>query len=63
VDPNKPDKTKIDPLSGGEEPRPARPLETVPEGQHADATTAVIPGTGKVVPDATGREAKRVVRT
>lgn len=57
------DKTKVDPLSGGEEDRPAPPLETVPEGQPPSAANAVIPGTGEVIQDTTGKEAKRVVRT
>jgi hypothetical protein len=57
------DRTKVDPLTGAEEPEPARPLETVPEGQNANATTAVILGTGDVVKDVAGSEAKRVVRT
>ena len=57
------DKTKVDPLSGGEERTPAGPLQTVPEGQAADATTAVIPGSGEVVKDVSGKEAKRVVTT
>jgi hypothetical protein len=55
------DKTKVDPLSGAEEECPARPLETVPEGQPANATTAVIPGTGEPVQD-DDRE-RRVVTT
>jgi hypothetical protein len=55
------DKTKVDPLTGGEEPKPAAPLETVPEGQPANATTAVIPGTGRPVQD--GDREKRVVNT
>jgi len=57
------DKTKVDPLSGAEEKAPAQPLQTVPPGQAANATSAVIPGTGEVVKDVTGREAKRVVGT
>jgi hypothetical protein len=63
MDENKRDKTKVDPLSGGEEGEPARPLQTVPEGRKADATSATIPGTGEVVKDVTGKEAKRVVGT
>jgi hypothetical protein len=63
MDENKRDKAKVDPASGAEEPEPAEPLQTVPEGQKADATSAVIPGTGEVVKDAGGKEAKRVVRT
>ena len=57
------DKTKVDPTSGAEEKEPAQPLQTVPPGQQPDATSAVIPGTGKVVKDTTGKEAKRVVNT
>jgi hypothetical protein len=63
MDENKRDKEKVDPLSGGEEAERARPLETVPEGKRPDATSAVIPGTGQVVKDVTGAEAKRVVTT
>jgi len=55
------DKTKVDPLTGAEEDCPAAPLETVPEGQPANATTAVIPGTGRKVDD--GETEKRVVNT
>jgi len=57
------DKTKVDPETGAEEPQPAQPLETVPEGQPANATTATIPGTGKPVKDKAGEETKRVVNT
>jgi hypothetical protein len=57
------DKTKVDPLSGAEEAEPAQPLQTVPEGEKADAASATIPGTGTPVKDVTGEEAKRVVRT
>jgi hypothetical protein len=63
MDENKRDKAKVDPASGAEEKEPAQPLQTVPEGQPANATTAVIPGTGEVVKDTVGEEAKRVVRT
>ena len=54
-------KTKVDPLSGAEEEKPAKPLETVPPGQPANATTAEIPGTGRPVKD--GSEERRVVTT
>jgi len=57
------DKTKVDPLTAAEEPNPARPLETVPPGQPANATTATIPGTGEVIEDRTGKEDHRVVNT
>ncbi len=57
------DKTKVDPLSAGEEKEPAQPLQTVPKGEKPNATTAVIPGTGKIVTDAAGKEVKRVVGT
>ena len=57
------DKTKVDPASGAEESEPAQPLKTVPKGQKANATSAVIPRTGKVVKDVAGKEAKRVVTT
>jgi len=60
---HKRDKTKVDPLSGAEEKEPAQPLQTVPPGKKADATSAIIPGTGEVIQDVTGKEAKRVVRT
>jgi len=63
MDAGKRDKTRVDPLTGAEEEAPARPLETVPEGQEANATTAVIPGTGEVIVDDTGKEIKRVVST
>ena len=63
MDQTKRDKTKVDPVTGGEEEKPAQPLETVPKGQKANATSAVIPGTGGIVKDVTGKEAKRVVRT
>jgi hypothetical protein len=57
------DKTKVDPLSGAEDRQAAEPLKTVPPGQPANATTAVIPGTGTVIEDVTGEEARRVVTT
>ena len=63
MDDSKRDKTKVDPLSGGEEKEPAQPLNTVPAGQPANAKTATIPGTGEVVKDTSGNEAKRIVRT
>jgi hypothetical protein len=63
MDEHKRDKTKVDPISGGEEERPAQPLQTVPPGRKANATTAVIPGTGEIVKDVKGKEAKRVVDT
>ena len=55
------DKTKVDPLTGAEEKEPTPALQTVPEDQPANATTATIPGTGEVVQDVTGKEAKRFV--
>ena len=57
------DKTRVDPLTDAEEEEPAAPLKTVPPGQKANATTAVIPGTGEVIEDVTGKEAKRVITT
>src|SRR5947209_2067866 len=60
---DKRDHTKVDPITGGEEPQPAQPLQTVPPGQPANATTATIPGTGEKIEDVRGQEAKRVVRT
>jgi hypothetical protein len=57
------DKTKVDPLTDGEDDKPAKPLETVPPGQPANATTATIPGTGRVVRDVKGKEVKRVIDT
>ena len=62
MEPRRVDKTKVDPLTGAEEEKPASPLETVPPGQPATATTAVIPGTGKPVPTGHGK-VKRVVNT
>jgi hypothetical protein len=56
-------KTKVNPLTDGEDDQPAKPLETVPQGKPANATNATIPGTGKVVKDITGKEVKRVVDT
>jgi hypothetical protein len=47
-------------VRGGEA---ASPLETVPPGQPANATTAIIPGTGIPIKDVEGKEAKRVVDT
>jgi len=61
MEPRKVDKTKVDPLTGAEEEKPAGPLRTVPPGQPADATTAEIPGTGRPVKD--GDEERRVVTT
>ena len=61
MEPKHVDKTKVDPLTGAEEEKPAQPLETVPPGQPANATTAVIPGTGKPVPD--GDKEHRIVNT
>lgn len=63
MDEIKRDRTRVDPLSGAEEPAPAEPLRTVPPGEPGNATTAVIPGTGEVVKDKTGKEVKRVVTT
>jgi len=63
MDEPKRDKTKVDPLTGAEESEPAAPLETVPEGQEPNATSATIPGTGRIVRDLAGKEIKRVVRT
>src|SRR5262245_5666117 len=60
---HKRDKTKVDPASATEEEKPAPPLETVPPGEEVNATTAVIPGTGKPIKDDEGKEVKRVVTT
>lgn len=57
------DKTKVDPLTGAEEAEPAQPLKTVPPGQKPSATTAVIPGTGRIVQDISGKEVGREVTT
>jgi hypothetical protein len=57
------DQTKVDPISAAEDREPAKPLETVPEGEPANATTAEIPGTGTPIQDVTGKEVKRVVTT
>jgi hypothetical protein len=61
MEPRKIDKTKVDPLTGAEDDTPAKPLETVPPGRPANATTAEIPGTGRPVKD-DGQE-RRVVTT
>ena len=61
MEPRKIDKTKVDPLTGAEDEKPAKPLETVPPGLPANATTAEIPGTGRPVKD-DGQE-RRVVTT
>ncbi len=63
MDSNKRDKTKVDPLSGAEDSQPAAPLQSIPQGQPANATSATIPGTGEVIKDVHGKEAKRVVDT
>jgi hypothetical protein len=63
MDEEKRDKTKVDPETGAEEERPAAPLETVPDGQTPNATTATIPGTGKPIKDTECKEVKRVVNT
>ncbi len=63
MDETKRDKTKVDPASGAEQAAPAAPLDTVPEGQEANATSATIPGTGEVIKDTSGREARRVTCT
>jgi hypothetical protein len=63
MDENKRDRTKVDPLSGAEDAGPAEPLKTVPPGQKPDASSATTPGTGEVVKDTTGKEARRVVDT
>jgi hypothetical protein len=55
------DKTRVDPLTGAEDKKPAKPLESVPRGQRPNATTAVIPGTGRRIRD--GKKEKRVVTT
>ncbi len=60
---NKRDKTKVDPLSGAENEMPAAPLKTKAQGKKATASSVVIPGTGEVIKDVTGKKAKRVVRT
>ena len=48
---------------GAEDKERTKPLETVPENQPANATSATIPGTGRPVKDLSGQEAKRNVRT
>ena len=63
MDQHQRDKTKVDPLSGAEEKDPAQPLQSVPPGEVANATTATIPGTGEVAKDLNRDEAKRVVDT
>src|SRR5207253_7081972 len=42
------DKEKVDPLSGAEDKDRAQPLQTVPPGKKANASSATIPGTGKI---------------
>jgi len=54
---------KVDPTSGAEDKEAAKPLETVPPGNPANATNAVIPGTGEVIRNVRGKEAKRVTGT
>jgi hypothetical protein len=51
----------VDPLTDAEEPEPAEPLKTGPKGKKPNATSTVISGTGEIVKDRTGKEAKRVV--
>jgi hypothetical protein len=63
MDENRRDKTKVDPLTGGEEKEPAQPLQTVPEGATPNATSAVIPGSGVPVEVAGDKDGKRVVDT
>jgi len=53
------DKRRYDPLTGAEEAKPAKPLETVAPGKPANARTAEIPGTGRPVQD--GKKVKRIV--
>jgi hypothetical protein len=57
------DKTKVNPISGAEDDKPASPLETVPPGKKASAKTVIIPGTGTIIKNVKGKEAKRVVGT
>ncbi len=58
------DKTKVDPLSGGEEAQaPKVYQDAAKQGGPVNARTAEIPGTGKVVRDLQGNEIKRVVDT
>lgn len=63
MDEQKVDKTKVDPLTAGEEPGPAQPLKTVPPGKEPNATNAVIPGSGTPIKDLSGKEVGRIVRT
>ena len=55
-------KAKVDPLTGAEQRKPAAPLKTA-RGKQPNATNVIIPGTGKVVRDIKGKEAKRVITT
>ena len=57
------DKRKANPASGAEDEKPATPLQTKAPGKEANASSVEIPGTGTVVKDDQGREAKRVVRS
>jgi hypothetical protein len=60
---SKRDPAKVDPLTGAEEQEPAQPLPTVPPGQQPNATSAEIPGTGAIIKDVRGKEARRNVQT
>ena len=56
------DKRKVDPLTGAEDREVAKPLKSVPKGKRANATTAVIPDTGRRVASKNGKE-RRIVTT
>jgi len=61
---DKRDKTKVDPLTAGEEPKAPRVYrEAAEKGGPVNAETAEIPGTGKIIKDRDGNEAGRNVGT
>jgi len=60
---SKRDKTRVNPLSGAEDKDVAAPLKTTAKGKKPSASSVIIPGTGEIIKDVTGKEAKRVVRT
>jgi hypothetical protein len=64
MDEHRRDKTKVDPLSGAEEPEaPKVYRDAAAKGGPVNATTAEIPGSGRVIKGTDGEEIKRVVNT
>jgi len=58
------DKTKVEPATGAEEPEaPEVYRRAAAKGTRVNATSAEIPGTGKIVKTKDGKESKRVVNT